>query len=179
MTAPITADCAVNATFKIKTYTLSASAGANGTITPSGNVVVTHGSDQSFTMTPLPGYHVETVLVDGVVVGPIRQQVIGAPLGDPYTHTLYNVTANHTISASFAPNPSVTITATAGANGSISPSGTVTFLGETDKTFTITPAAGYFIDDAGGWSISRSREQLYLYEGHGQSYNKCFVQSRQ
>ncbi len=147
VTGPIAADCTVNATFVLKTYIITATAGTNGSISPSGDVVVAHGSSQSFTSTPVPGYHVETVQVDGVIVGPFRPMVIGIPLGDPYTYTISNVTAPHTINASFAPNPSVTITATAGPNGTISPSGSVTFLSETDKTFTITPAAGYLIAD--------------------------------
>src|SRR5204863_390837 len=42
----------VTATFAINTYTITASAAANGTITPSGAVSVNHGADQSFTITP-------------------------------------------------------------------------------------------------------------------------------
>jgi alpha-tubulin suppressor-like RCC1 family protein len=143
-TGPITADCAVNATFKIKTYTLKASAGANGTITPSGDVVVTHGSGQIFTMAPAAGYHVAEVLIDGAPAG---ISVSDPPLSRPVNYTFTNVTAGHTISATFAANPSVTITVSAGANGSISPSGPLTVLSETDQTFTITPATGYFVED--------------------------------
>src|SRR5207237_3110496 len=46
-------------------HTITASAGANGNISPSGSVTVNDGANQSFTMTPNPGYHVADVLVDG------------------------------------------------------------------------------------------------------------------
>jgi hypothetical protein len=39
--------------------------GTGGTISPAGEVVVTNGSDQTFTITPNLGYHVEDVLVNG------------------------------------------------------------------------------------------------------------------
>jgi uncharacterized repeat protein (TIGR02543 family) len=73
----------------IPTLTITASAGANGTIDPSGNVPVIYGSDQTFTITPNAGCQVSDVLVDGASVGAV----------DSYPFT--NVTANHTISAAF------------------------------------------------------------------------------
>jgi len=71
------------------TYSITASAGANGSIVPSGNVIVASGANQAFTITPSPGY-VTTLTVDGVNVG-------AAPVW-----TFNNVVVNHTISASFA-----------------------------------------------------------------------------
>ena len=100
----------ITAAFAINGYTIAASAGANGTITPSGDVPVNYGGSQTFTITPTTGYHVADVLVDGVSVGAVT------------SHTISNVTANHTIVASFAIN-TYTLTASSGANGSISPSG--------------------------------------------------------
>ncbi|HBA53579.1 MAG TPA: hypothetical protein DCZ04_03740 [Syntrophorhabdus aromaticivorans] len=69
---------------------ITASAGANGTITPSGAVTVNYGDSQTFTITPDSGYTIADVLVDGVSVGPVT------------TYTFDNITANHTISAGFA-----------------------------------------------------------------------------
>ncbi|TMQ71859.1 MAG: T9SS type A sorting domain-containing protein [Candidatus Eisenbacteria bacterium] len=86
----MTANQAVTATFALKQWTLTASAGSNGTISPSGAVVVDHGTSQTFTITPDLHYHVADVLVDGVSVGAVT------------TYTFSNVTANHTIAASFA-----------------------------------------------------------------------------
>ena len=110
------------------------SAGANGSITPSGAVTVAYGANQSFTITPAAGYHVADVLVDGVSVGAVT------------SYTFTNVTANHTIAASFAID-TYTITAIAGANGSITPSGAVTVDLWRQPGFTITPAAGYHVAD--------------------------------
>ena len=75
--------------------TITASAGANGTISPSGAVIVTYGASQTFTMNPNTGYHIETLTVDGSPVTPAPR----------YTFT--NVTADHTISVTFAANNNV------------------------------------------------------------------------
>ena len=87
----VTAAMNITANFAINTYTITASAGANGGITPSGNVSVNHGSNQIFTITPDANYHVADVLVDGLSLGPLT------------TYTFVNVTADgHTIEATFA-----------------------------------------------------------------------------
>ena len=130
----VTADHTISATFAIDTRTITASAGANGAIAPSGSVVVNYGSNQTFTITPNTGYHVANVLVDGSSAGAVT------------TYTFTNVTANHTIAASFAIN-TYTITASAGANGAISPSGAVVVNFGDDPAFTITPAANYHVLD--------------------------------
>src|SRR5439155_7377974 len=56
---------------ELLTYTLTASAGANGSISPSGTVSVNPGASQAFTITPNACYHVADVLVDGSSVGPV------------------------------------------------------------------------------------------------------------
>ncbi|MFN8586383.1 MAG: hypothetical protein U0704_01175 [Candidatus Eisenbacteria bacterium] len=80
---------------------------------------------QAFTITPAAHYHVADVLVDGVSVG------------TPTSYTFTNVTTDHTIAASFAITTH-TIVASAGANGSITPSGSVTVNDGDDQAFTIT-----------------------------------------
>ena len=91
-------------------YTITASAGANGSIDPDGDVVVTAGDDQSFTITPEGGYEVADVLVDGASVGAVT------------SYTFFNVQADHTIEASFqlpGVDPTVenvTLTSTSGSN---------------------------------------------------------------
>lgn len=123
-----------SATYTIlNTYTITASAGANGSISPSGSVSVTQGNNQTFTISPNAGYAVASVTVDGASVGAVT------------SYTFTNVQANHTISATFAAVPTFTITASAGANGSISPSGTVTVNQGGSQAFTITPSAGYTV----------------------------------
>ncbi len=72
--------------------TITASAGSNGTISPSGAVTVTYGSNQTFTITKNSGYSIDSVTVDDVSVG---------------TGSMYEfdtVTADHTISVTFKKN---------------------------------------------------------------------------
>ena len=78
------------AKFQSTDYTITASAGAGGTINPTGSVAVAPGGAQTFTLTPLPGYRVADVLVNGATQGAITG------------YTFSNVTGNRTISASFA-----------------------------------------------------------------------------
>jgi hypothetical protein len=74
---------------QIQTFTITASAGSGGSISPSGNVVVNQGANQSFTITPNSGFNVSSVTVDGANQGAIT------------SYTFSNVQANHTISAAF------------------------------------------------------------------------------
>ncbi len=76
--------------------TIVASAGAGGTISPSGNVNVVNGADQTFTITPDACYSIADVLVDGGSVGAVS------------SYTFFNVTTGHTISASFTAIPIIT-----------------------------------------------------------------------
>jgi DMSO/TMAO reductase YedYZ molybdopterin-dependent catalytic subunit len=69
---------------------ITASAGVNGSISPSGDIEVAYGADQSFTITPAVGYHAADVVIDGSSIGPITR------------YKFSNVTTNHTISATFA-----------------------------------------------------------------------------
>ncbi|HQQ13119.1 MAG TPA: cohesin domain-containing protein, partial [Bacteroidales bacterium] len=128
----VTADHTIAASFVAANPVIAASAGAGGTISPSGNVTVTYGGNQSFTITPNSGFTISDVLVDGTSAGAVA------------TYTFNNVTANHTIVASFT-DGSHTITASAGTGGSISPSGAVSVNNGANQTFTITPNTGYSI----------------------------------
>ena len=124
-------------------YTITATAGANGSITPNGATKVYKGDSPTFIITPNSGYHIEDVLVDGASVGAVS------------TYTFENVIANHTISATFERNSSgggggttsYTIKASAGDGGSISPSGNVRVGRSDDQTFRITAENGYVIAD--------------------------------
>ena len=70
-------------------YTIKATAGTNGSISPSGWTSVRDGRDQTFTITPDKGYAVAKVLVDGKSVGAVK------------SYTFKNVTKDHTIEAIF------------------------------------------------------------------------------
>src|SRR5208283_4362817 len=91
---------------------------------------------QSFTITADPSYTVTDVWVDGTDLGAIT------------SYTFNNVTDNHTILAVFDSNSDLyTITASAGAGGSFSPSGAVTVSPGESQTFAILPNSGYQIAD--------------------------------
>jgi len=79
------------------TYTISATAGTGGKITPSNSVSVNYGASQTFTITPSTGYRIADVKVDGVSVGAVS------------TYTFSNVTANHTIKATFKRVPHIKV----------------------------------------------------------------------
>lgn len=101
--ADVLANHTISASFVSTTHTIAASAGAHGRIVPPGNIVVAHGANQAFAITPSPGYHVADVLVDGV------------PMGAATGHTFSNVTQSHAIYARFRLNdampPAVAIVA--------------------------------------------------------------------
>ena len=210
-----------------ETYVITASAGSNGTIDPSGEITVNKGDDQSFTITPNTGYQIDDVLVDGSSIGVensynfnnvtedhtisasfIEEVINHAPVinstpittatqdetynydvnavdsdGDDLTYSLttkpsgmiinsstglitwtpsstgdYDVTVKasdgdlfdtqeYAITVSSVVPDTFTITASAGSNGSINPSGDVTVNEGSDQLFNITPDSGYQIDD--------------------------------
>ena len=120
----------ITTSFAINTFNITATSGAQGSISPSGDVNVIYGNNQTFTVSANTGYHVANVLVDSVSQGAIS------------SYTFTNVQAAHTISASFAIN-TYTISASAGANGALSPSGFVSVNYGADQAFTIAPSTGY------------------------------------
>ena len=128
----VTSNHTVTASFAINQYTVSLSAGTGGSISPSTPQTVNHGSDFSFTVTADPGYHVTSVL-DGAT-----------ELGAGGSYTLHNVTANHTVSASFAINQYI-VTLTAGTGGTINPNTPQTVNHGGNLSFTVTADAGYHI----------------------------------
>src|SRR2546428_8837213 len=77
-------------------------------------------------------YHILDVKVDGVSVGAVA------------SYNFSNVTADHTIEATFELTTHV-IAASAGANGSITPVGSVEVKDGDSQSFTITPVAHYHV----------------------------------
>ena len=70
-------------------YIIRATAGAGGSITPSGDVSVRAGANQTFTITPNRGYAVSDVKIDGRIIGAVR------------SYTFENISASHTIEVQF------------------------------------------------------------------------------
>lgn len=79
----------INIPKPIVKHTITATAGANGSISPSGNVEVVEGADQTFTITANEGYEIESLKVDGAAVSTAT------------SYTFPNVRAAHTIEATF------------------------------------------------------------------------------
>ncbi len=123
------ADHTIAATFAANTYTIAATAGNGGTITPAGNTTVAYNANQTYTISASAGYHVSNVFVDGASVGAVT------------SYTFTGVTANHTIYAAFDANE-YTVTVNQPAHGTITP-GTMTVLYGATPAFVITPAPGY------------------------------------
>ena len=89
---------------------------------------MTSGGSQTFTIAASSGYVIGNVTVDGSSVGAVS------------TYTFTNVTANHTIAATFS--QVFTITASTDTGGTITPSGAVQVTSGNSQTFTITPNTG-------------------------------------
>jgi len=89
---PASRDSVITATFARMNQSITATAGAGGSISPPGNVTVPYGNDQRFTITPDEGYFIEQVLVDGM------------PVSTMSVYDFPNVTGDHTISVTFALN---------------------------------------------------------------------------
>lgn len=95
--------------------TVTARAGENGSISPSGTLLVKRGESQSFSITASSDYHISDVAVNGVSVGAVS------------SYEMISISENMTITASFARDSSgggshttrYTITASAGKGGEI------------------------------------------------------------
>lgn len=90
----VRSDHSIIAMFRQKRYSIVASISPSGWvgwgyISPGGNSEIHHGGSRPFTITPLLGYHIKEVLIDGVSVGAVS------------SYTFTNVTADHTIEAVF------------------------------------------------------------------------------
>ena len=70
-------------------YTIKATAGTGGSISPSGSVSVREGRDQTFTITPDKSYAVSNVKIDGKSIGAVK------------SYTFENVRRTHTIEVIF------------------------------------------------------------------------------
>jgi hypothetical protein len=132
----------ITVTFKkVTTYTITPSAGPHGTISPSKPVTVPSGGSQTFTFAPDPSYGIADVQVDGTSVGAVN------------SYTFTNVKKNFAIRATFQQEVTYTITPSAGAHGSISPSTPVKVVSGGSQSFYMSPEGwynpegGYIVED--------------------------------
>jgi len=150
-------------------YTITATAGAGGTISPSGAVTVASGGSRTFTIAANSGYRIAGVTLNG------------APLGPVISYTFTNVRANWTIAATFTATSTVRhlITATAGPGGRISPAGDVLVPNGGSRTYTITPNSGYRILDVkvNGGSVGVRTTYTFTNVTRFQTISAVFEQS--
>ena len=144
----------------VVTHKITATAGAGGAISPSGEVVVDEGASKNFIITANSGYQVKDVKVDGTSVG-----IVGSYQFD-------NVVADHTIAAEFEVIPVDTYTINVTNNtptfGTITPTSGTVNVG-TATTVTATPNSGYQIktltlddvDQTSPFTINGVKDQTY------------------
>ena len=85
-------------------YSITATVGANGTISPSGAVKVTAGDSQTFTISPSSGYVIDTLKVDGIEVTAATSYTFG----DVNTNHIIEVTFKQESQTSEVTAPSIT-----------------------------------------------------------------------
>lgn len=151
----------IHVEFAATVYSITASAGANGTITPSANV--THGGSKTFFFTPNEGYRVGIIRVDGVALtGPEFSAAVNTG------YTFLNVTETHTISVTFEVR-TYTIFSSSGPDGTISPYGNTTVgYNQASETFIFTPADGFQVENVyiDGVALNESALALAIENGY-------------
>jgi hypothetical protein len=136
------------------TYVITSSSGPNGSITPAGTTTVTQGVNQTYSISPDANYHIKDVQVDGVSVGPVAE------------YTFFNVMSTHDIYPTFEADPTIispTITASCGANGSISPAGSINVASGSDITLSMVPDPNYYIKDVHVDGVSIGAVSAYTF----------------
>ena len=125
-------------------FTITATAGEGGAITPSGKVAVAKGGSQTFTVTADSGYSISDVTVDDSTAADVVQN-------DNGTYTVQNVTKDCTVHATFSKNSSsggsfssstrYTVSVEDTDNGSVKVSPT-----RASRGTTVKPDEGYELD---------------------------------
>jgi len=135
----VTASHTISATFAINSYTITASSGPNGSISPAGTTSVSHGGSLTCTISPAANFHILDVLVDGVSVGAVSG------------YTFASVTGSHNISATFDLLSSGDIITVAGGGTGVASQATAANL---------ALPSGVAFDDKGNFYIADTNNHL-------------------
>lgn len=136
---PLTEDCSITITFVEEAeFTVTPTASAGGSISPSEPVVVTTGGTVGFLLTPDDGYEIE--------------DVSGTCGVDRSGNTYYTkpVTADCTVDAYFEKIPERTVTFSVGDGGSVEPSGPQTVRAGSYLAFSVSPPPGQRVGSING-----------------------------
>ena len=140
----------ISAVFALDTRTITASTDNNGTINPSGDIVIEYGMEQLFTFTPDEHYHIENVLVNNQAVAALT------------SYLFTNLTEDATISVIFAID-TFNLEAWADENGSIYPVGPIVANYNETLYFEIIPDNGMQVSDVfvDGFSVGPISEYYF------------------
>jgi hypothetical protein len=135
----VTANHTVRVAFAQISYTINASAGSGGSITPAGTLTVFQGTDATFSILPAIGYRISGLYVDNVLIS-----------ADSYTFS--NITSDHDIRVIFA-RKILEISASASVGGIITPAGVVNVEYGSSKVFSMIPdqgrhVSGVYVDNS-------------------------------
>ena len=147
----VLANHTLSASFGVRMFAITASAGTRGQISPVGTVQVPYGGSQTFAITADAGYRIAGVTVDGVAAGTVS------------SYTFSNVLAAHTISATFVVSL-YTLAVTVDGPGSVSwTPNQVDYAPGTSVTLTATAnGAAHFTGWTGSLSGSTNPASLVL-----------------
>ena len=151
--------------FKSQLYSVSATAGSNGVVSPVDTSIIL-GDSLVFTITPDDGYGIDSVSYNG---DDISDDLVQS--GSDFTYTADSINENGSLYVDFKIK-SYAITVTAGANGVVSPTDTTITHSDT-LTFTITPDDGYEID-----SVSYNGDDIsddLVQSGSGFTYTVNYI----
>ena len=123
----------IRAVFKIRTFTIFASAGFGGNITPAGIDTVPYGARPQYSISAQTGYVLDSLLVNGVKVDSTN------------SYTFDSVFSNRTIRAVFKIR-TFTITKSTNVGGSITPAGIDTVPYGARPQYSISAQTGYVLD---------------------------------
>jgi hypothetical protein len=156
------ASAASPANFTIDRWAILASAGPNGTITPSGTLLQAENTNRTFTITPAANYQVASVLVDGASVGAVT------------TYTFTSIHADHTIAASFAPTGFTVATAATGSGSVTRSPDQPTYASGSVVQLTAVSGTGFAFT---GWSgdTTGSANPFTVTVTHALSYTAAFA----
>jgi len=159
-TVTMYANYTVQANFAVTQFTISASSDPNGSINPSGAVLVNYEANQDFNAVANAGYEVDKWYLDGNSV-----QTGGA------AYTLSNITANHTVYVTFKRTVFMISGCVFEQDGN-TPVNNVLIQTDSNDINAVTDANGYYglLVDYGWSGIVTPQKEGYVFEPNSSTY---------